>query len=54
MHYAHDGCGNRRMERVNAFTDQYMPLPIVRFYDTNTIRIDADTPEQVAVLKYIR
>lgn len=54
MHYAHDGCGNRRMERVNAFTDQYMPLPIVRFYDTNTIRINADTPEQVAVLKYIR
>lgn len=53
MHYAHDGCGNRRMERVNAFADQYMPLPIVRFYDTNTIRIDADTPEQVAVLKYI-
>ncbi len=54
MHYAHDGCGNRRMERVNAFTDQYMPLPIVHFYDTNTIRIDADTPEQVAVLKYVR
>lgn len=54
MHYAHDGCGNRRMERVEAFTDQYMPLPIVHFYDTNTIKIDSSTPEQVAVLKYIR
>lgn len=51
MHYAHDGCGSRRMERVTAFTDQYMPLPIVHFYDTNTISIDKDTPAQVAVLK---
>lgn len=53
MHYAHDGMGSRRMERVNAFTDQYMPLPIVRFYDTDTITIDRDTPQQVAVLKYM-
>ena len=52
MHYAHDGFGSRRMERVNAFTDQYMPLPIVRFYDTDTITIDRSTPQQVAVLKY--
>ena len=49
MHYAHDG---RRMERVNAFTDQYMPLPIVHFYDTNTMSIDHDTEAQVAVLKF--
>lgn len=52
MHYAHDGCGSRRMERVNAFTDQYMPLPIVHFYDTNTMSIDHDTEAQVAVLKF--
>lgn len=54
MHYAHDGCGSRRMERVQAFTDQYMPLPVVRFYDTDTIEIDKTTPHQVAVLKYTR
>ena len=54
MHYAHDGCGSRRMERVNAFTDQYMPLPIVHFYDTDTIKIDRNTPQQVAVLKFMR
>lgn len=54
MHYAHDGCGSRRMERVNAFTDQYMPLPIVHFYDTDTIIIDRNTPQQVAVLKFMR
>lgn len=53
MHYAHDGCGSRRMERVTAFTDQYMPLPIVHFYDTDTICINEDTPEQVAVLKFM-
>ena len=53
MHYAHDGCGSRRMERVNAFTDQYMPLPIVHFYDTDTITIDRNTPQQVAVLKFM-
>ena len=53
MHYAHDGKGSRRMERVNAFTDQYMPLPIVHFYDTDTIEIDRTTPQQVAVLKYM-
>ena len=53
MHYAHDGCGSRRMERVTAFTDQYMPLPIVHFYDTNTISIDKNTPAQVAVLKFM-
>lgn len=53
MHYAHDGCGSRRMERVTAFTDQYMPLPIVHFYETDTISIDKDTPEQVAVLKFM-
>lgn len=54
MHYAHDGYGGRRLERVSAFTDQYMPLPIVKNYDTNTITITKNTPEQVAVLKYIR
>ena len=54
MHYAHDGCGSHRMERVNAFTDQYMPLPIVHFYDTDTIKIDRNTPQQVAVLKFMR
>ena len=54
MHYAHDGCGSRRMERVEAFTDQYMPLDLVRFYDTDTITIDHNTPQQVAVLKYMR
>lgn len=53
MHYAHDGYGNRRQERVEAFTDQYLPLPIVHFYDTNTISLDKTTPEQVAVLKFI-
>lgn len=53
MHYAHGKYGNRRLERVNAFTDQYMPLPVVREYDTNTIVIDKSTPEQVAVLKFI-
>ena len=53
MHYAHDGYGNRRQERVEAFTDQYMPLPIVKFYDTNTITITKQTPTQVAVLKYM-
>ena len=53
MHYAHDKCGNRRLERINAFTDQYMPYPIVKWYETNTITIDRDTPQQVAVLKYI-
>ena len=53
MHYAHDGCGSRRMERVNAFTDQYMPLPIVKKYPGNTITIDKSTPEQVAILEYI-
>ncbi len=53
MHYAHGKHGNRRLERVSAFTDQYMPLSIVREYDTNTITIDKSTPEQVAVLKYM-
>lgn len=53
MHYAHDGCGSRRMERVNALTDQYEPLPLVRFYDTDTLVLEHDTPEQVAVLKYL-
>lgn len=53
MHYAHDGMGSRRMERVNAFTDQYAPLPIVKFYDTDTIEIDRSTPQQVAVLKFM-
>ena len=54
MHYAHDGCGNRRLERVEAFTDQYMPLSIVRFYDTDTIEITRQTPTQVAVLKFAK
>lgn len=53
MHYAHDGCGNRRLERLEAFTDQYAPMPIVKKYETNTIEITKQTPEQVAVLKYI-
>lgn len=53
MHYAHEKCGNRRLERIEAFTDQYMPYPIVKWYDTNTINITKETPMQVAVLKYI-
>lgn len=52
MHYAHDNCGNRRLERIEAFTDQYMPYPVVKWYDTNTISIDKSTPQQVAVLKF--
>lgn len=54
MHYAHDGMGSRRMERVTAFTDQYLPFPMVEFYNTDTIEIDKSTPQQVAVLKYSR
>lgn len=54
MHYAHDGIGNRRLERVEAFTRQYMPSPNVKFYDTDTIEIDKSTPEQVAVLKFTK
>lgn len=53
MHYAHGKYGNRRLERVEAFTDQYMPLPIVKKYPGNTISIDKSTPEQVAILEYI-
>lgn len=53
MHYAHGKCGNRRLERIEAFTDQYMPLPVVKTYDTDTIEITKSTPQQVAVLKYI-
>ena len=53
MHYAHGKYGNRRLERVEAFTDQYMPLPIVKKYPGNTITIDKSTPEQVAILEYI-
>lgn len=53
MHYAHDNIGNRRLERIDDFTDQYQPLPIVKKYDTNRIEITKSTPEQVAVLKYI-
>ena len=54
MHYEHDGCGSRRMERVEALTEQYEPLPLVRYYDTDTFTLTRDTPEQVAVLKYLR
>ncbi len=53
MHYAHGKFGSRRYERLEAFTDQYAPLPLVKKYDTNTITISHDTPEQVAVLKYM-
>ncbi len=53
MHYAHGRMGNRRLERVEAFTNQYMPLPIVKFYDTDTINITKQTPTQVAVLKFM-
>lgn len=53
MHYAHGKYGNRRLERVKAFTDQYMPLPIVKEYDTDTVVIDKSTLEQVAVLKFM-
>ena len=42
------------MERVEAFTDQYMPLDLVHLYDTDTITVDHSTPQQVAVLKYMR
>ncbi len=54
MHYAHDNVGGRRWERIEDFIDQYEPLPIVKKYDTNTICITHDTPEQVAVLKYMK
>lgn len=54
MHYAHDNIGGRRWERIDDFIGQYEPLPIVKKYDTNTISITHDTPEQVAVLKYMK
>jgi len=54
MHYAHDRIGCRRLERVEAFTDRFAPQPIVRFYPTDSIEIDRNTPQQVAVLKYCR
>ena len=53
MHYAHDNIGGRRWERIEDFIDQYEPVPIVKKYDTNTITVTRDTPEQVAVLKYM-
>lgn len=52
MHFAHGRYGGRRLERVEAFTDQYMPLPIVKNYDTNTITITKNMPEEVAVLMF--
>jgi len=54
MHYAFEHFGSRRLERLEAFTDQYAPLDIVKRYNTDTIEITKQTPEQVAVLKYMR
>lgn len=54
MHYMHDGIGNMRIGKLEEFTDQYPDQRFIHFYDTNTIEIDHDMPDQVAVLKYIQ
>ena len=51
MHYRGDGFGYDVISSVDEFTKLY-PQEKVKYYDTNTIEIDEDTPAQVAVLKF--
>lgn len=49
MHYGGHGLGNRRLRPVDEFAGLFAP-ELVRRYDTNRFTLDADTPEQLALL----
>jgi L-ascorbate metabolism protein UlaG (beta-lactamase superfamily) len=50
MHYRGKGFGFSVLAPLEDFTALY-PSSMVRYYEDGTVRIDADTPRQVAVLK---